>query len=117
MSVTHRVPVSEIRRWMNTICDALETGGVSQIDVDQEGYWSVFFDNAFNLSHMPEPGIGSLSDDIGDLRREVDVFHSEDRGMIVGHACEHLAGIVTYMAFTYPGVVVNASDRAGGSHA
>ncbi|MFC1455939.1 hypothetical protein ACETIH_04195 [Microvirga arabica] len=116
--MTHqKIAVSEIRRWMNTICDALEMRGISQIDVEQEGYWDVFYEEAYDFSRQPEPQVGSLSDDIADLRKEMEAFHSDDIGMVVDHACHHLQGIVKYLSVISAGPVVSASDRSkGGAH-
>jgi hypothetical protein len=104
---------------MNAICNALEAGQVNEITLEHECYWNVFGDDAFDFSQQPEPGIGSLSDDIGDLRREMEASRSDHIGMIVGHACEHLLAIVNNLALTCSGVVVSASDDAveGGARA
>jgi hypothetical protein len=118
MTASQQVSVSEIRQWMNAICDALEAKGVSEIALEQDYYWSVFSDDAFDMSRQPEPVVGSLQDDFGDLRREMAAFQSQDIGMIVGHACHHLQGIVNYLALRFSGIVVSTVNKAaGGAHA
>lgn len=112
--MANTIAVSEIRQWMNTICDAFEARGLSAIPLDQECYWEVFFDEAYEFPDPPEAVVASLSDDINDLRKEMQAFRSEDIGMIIGHACQHLQGIVKYMAFMSSGLVANASEKIQG---
>ncbi|WP_230530475.1 hypothetical protein [Microvirga roseola] len=114
METRHRLPVSEIREWANSICDALELRGITEVTLEHDQYWSIFFDDAFDFDDPVKPVVGSLGDDIGDLRKEMEAFRSRDRGMVVEHACHHLQGILGYLAYACSGTVVNASNNATG---
>ncbi|MFC5421108.1 hypothetical protein ACFPOB_16245 [Bosea eneae] len=111
--------IAEVREWTSTVFDALERQGMGKIVLEHNEHWGVFFEDALNLAQQPELIVGSLADDIGDLRREMLAYRSEDHGMIISHACHHLIGIMKYLAFTAGGATANASDvDAGGtSHA
>lgn len=111
--------VAEVREWTSTVFDALERQGMGEIALEHNEHWGVFFEDAFNLAKQPELIVGTLADDIGDLRREMTAYKSADRGMIISHACHHLIGILKYLALVSGGEVANASDPDAGrtSHA
>jgi hypothetical protein len=111
--------IAEMREWTSTVFDALERQGMGKIALEHDEHWGVFYEDAFNLTQQPQLVVGSLADDMKDLRGEMLAYRSDDHGMIISHACHHLIGIMNYLAFVAGGEVANASDTDAGriSHA
>lgn len=116
---TRTLSIAEVREWTSVVFEALERQGKGEIDLQNNEHWGVFFEDAFNLAQQPELIVGSLADDIKDLRREMLAYRSEEHGMVISHALHHLIGIIKYLAFATGGEVVNVSDADAGrtSHA
>lgn len=91
------VQVAEIRSMMNAALDALEAAGVEQLSVESDSYWTVYFDEAFDMTKRPEPVVGSLSGDVDDLRAEINARKSDEGGAL-WHVFHHLGGLVQLMA-------------------
>lgn len=111
--------IAEVREWMSAVFDALERQGMGDIPLEHDEHWSVFYEDAFNLTQQPQLVVGSLADDMKDLRGEMLAYRSDDHGMIISHTCHHLIGIMKYLAFVSGGEVANAPDPDAGrtSHA
>lgn len=95
--VVQSIRVSEIRSMMNTALSALEAAGVEEVDFDHDGYWSVGSDDAFDLAKTPDLQVGTLQDDIGDLRVDMKSIANEE-GAAVWHMFHHLRGVVLLLA-------------------
>ncbi len=95
--IIRSIRVSEIRGMLNAALSALEAEGVEEIGLEEDEYWSVYHDDAFDFSKPPEPVVGTLQDDIGDLRRDMDSIANEE-GAAVWHMFHHLRGIVLLLA-------------------
>lgn len=94
---TDVVTINEIRSIMAKALDALEAEGIKHINLKNDGYWTILSDEAFNLGVRPELAVGSLSDDIADLRKEMQALENDD-GVFLWHVFHHLGGIVLAMA-------------------
>jgi hypothetical protein len=93
------IRVSEIRKMMNAALDALEAEGVEEIrlNLDKDEYWSIYHEDAFDFTKPPEPVVGTLQDDIRDLRRDIESLVNAE-GTSAWHMFHHLRGIVLMLA-------------------
>lgn len=91
------VSLAEIRVWMNTAVDQLEKSGLVELPLDREAYWTFMSEDAFNMAGEPKPVIGSLEDDVQDLRSEMESI-AADEGSVIWHILLHLGGVVQLMA-------------------
>lgn len=91
------IRVSEIRSMLNAALTALEAGGVEEISLDKDEYWSIYHGDAFDFARSPEPVVGTLQDDVMDLRRDMDSI-ANDEGVAVWHMFHHLRGLVLLLA-------------------
>lgn len=93
MSTDLVVSVSEIRAIFGAALDALEANGVTEVTLDKDVYWKFFSEHAFQFEQQPEPVVGSLYDDIEDLRRDMESLKN-DEGASLWHMLHHLDGLV-----------------------
>jgi hypothetical protein len=94
------ISLAEIRTWTALVLDAFEQAGIKEIPLARENYWTVFFDEAFQVEE-PTPSLGALSDDVETLRATA----KGDDGDALWHVAYHLQGILTLLA-------AEAADRS-----
>ena len=54
------------------LLNKLENEQFSSIKIDSDFYWNISSDESFELSVTPDPIVGSLSEDIAQLKRTID---------------------------------------------
>jgi hypothetical protein len=98
------VSLAEIRSWMNETFDLLERAGCDKFDLQPDHYWQVYFGDAFdyegqplNERRPPKPVIGSLSNDVEELREELAKTRTSD-GALAWHLLDHLGPLLPMMA-------------------
>lgn len=85
--------VSEIRAMTNSVFDALEASGTTQL-VETSGYYrSIDCMDAWDMTQEPAITVGDLADDFGDFRSDR-TTHKDEMPLIVWHTLEHLLGVL-----------------------
>lgn len=95
--VVQSIRVSEIRSMLNAALTALEAEGVDEISLDKDAYWSIYHGDAFDFTKSPQPVVGTLQDDVMDLRRDMESIVN-DEGVSAWHMFHHLRGLVLLLA-------------------
>lgn len=87
----HSIELSEVKSLTIQLFDMLQARGVSHINVPSDQYWTVSLD-AFQVD-KPEPMLGSILDDISDLKGEIAPVDDQYEP-IIWHAFHHLSGLM-----------------------
>lgn len=70
MSVTKiTITPEELRKICEMLLNQVITSGFKQIDLETDYYWDIFMDDREDFNIKPDPVVGSLFDDIEELRR------------------------------------------------
>ena len=72
-------------------------GDVASVLGDVDQYWTLSLRDAFELVDSPDLLVGSLSDDIAELRASATLVDSEH---VLWHELEHAANIMRFLAFS-----------------
>jgi hypothetical protein len=91
------VTMSEIRAWFTAALDAVERNNGSDVELPHAYYWTIFARDAFDVSVKPEPTLGDVSDDVADIRQDVEA-PVEERAVYAWHILEHLGGVLSSLA-------------------
>ena len=91
------VTIDELRSILIAALSALESAGVKEIDLENDAYWSVYFEDAFNLGNEPSVVLGSLREELSELRGEMRSLAKDD-GISLWHIFNHLGGFVQRLA-------------------
>ncbi len=91
------VSLGEVREWTAIAFDLLEKGGVTHLRLEPDLRWQVFFAEAFKQETKPEFVIGSVRDDVDELREITRELHNGE-GEAVWHYVQHLAGLFVALA-------------------
>jgi hypothetical protein len=90
MAVT--VTITELREYITRCLDLCEAQLGSEVDLDADNYWLIETDEAFDLTRVPTPNAGQLSDDLSEMRTHEPSEHH------VWHELGHLLGPLTRLA-------------------
>lgn len=89
------VTVAEVRALANKLCDAIEARGQTLTKVNKHEYWTVYFEDMFDIQ-APPLVVGDLRDDLQDACRDL---LDPAEPPIIWHAAHHLAGLVQLLAY------------------
>lgn len=65
-----QIALNDIETWVAILTRMLEAKGVDSIDVDDvDFYWTINAGDQLDLRQAPEPAVGSLKDDLRELRK------------------------------------------------
>jgi hypothetical protein len=92
-----RISVREISRLARGVFEALERAGIEEVEVDRDQYWCVFPSDSLATA-APGLTLGDVTDDLKDLKSEVDDPESPLKLASPWHALHHLHGIIGYLA-------------------
>ena len=92
-----RISIREISRLARGVFEALERAGIDEVAVNRDQYWCVFPSDLFAVG-APELTLGSVTDDLKDLKSEVDDPESPLKIASPWHALHHLHGVIAYLA-------------------
>ncbi|SON57368.1 hypothetical protein HDIA_3827 [Hartmannibacter diazotrophicus] len=93
------ISLEEIKNASVALLTRMQMAGLSEVKVagDQAHYWKVFPSEIFSPSE-PSPVKGGVSDDLGDLRKEMEQRDSAYSLGSFWHALNHLSGILSVLA-------------------
>ncbi|MBK1442576.1 hypothetical protein JHJ32_21430 [Parapedobacter sp. ISTM3] len=66
------ITLEEIKGLFNLAIEKLQRENVLKISFDKDEYWNVLGGDMNDFSKAPDPGVGSLYDDIGYLKRSLE---------------------------------------------
>jgi len=98
--------INEVRLACDKILDQVERRYGSELQMSSafkaDHYWELELDASFRLVEQPELHIfaGQTSDDVNEICRLSQLEKGEDNtDIVLGHALEHLAGLLRRIAF------------------
>ena len=97
MAEAESVTIAEVREWCTLALDILEQGGVERVKLDRDYHWQIAFTEAFKPYETPIPTMGSIADDVEELRSSMVALDSGD-GDSPWHVLDHLSGVITLLA-------------------
>ena len=103
-----KVPISVLRQWAGAIFDAVEARGITEVELDDRGYWRLDSAEVWE-SRPPEPLRGDLADDALDLQQDL----AEDldaRATIAWHSVDHFLGVLTRLSAELKGCDVDGQE-------
>ena len=65
----NKITTYELKSILDMAIDLLNSNDSLDIDCSVDQYWTILSTEQFEFSKVPEPGVGSLDDDISHLRR------------------------------------------------
>lgn len=87
------IPIADLKKATDKLFEFLETLGISNLDVDQDYYWSIPLSQKYNPYAIPDDlTIGQLSDDWRELEKIV-----YEKGDGIQYAFVWLAQILNFL--------------------
>jgi len=71
MYVMPSIKIADLRQALTLIFDELESFGITEIELDEDYYWTLLGPEIYALEKSPEPSLGQLYDDLTELNKLV----------------------------------------------
>ncbi len=97
MSETNDLSITELRRALQLLLDAVESKFGSELTFNVDHYWTPA--TPFDVyDQSPELTIGQVADDVDSVQRLASSAAGGDNELIIWHEAEHIAGILRAVA-------------------
>ena len=104
------VAVSEIRRWANSVLDAVESQGRLTVDLQRRNYWVLNSEEIWT-SEPPEALLGDLNDDLEDIRNDLSKPDLAIREVLAWHTLDHLIRALSKLSADLKGYNFDGEER------
>ncbi len=91
----HKFHTHELRAALDRVLAAVEKNHGSQITLDEDYYWHLPVEDAYDLSTEPEiTTVGQVSDDLAEIKQ---LLSSDEPVLAIWHELSHLIGVLRVM--------------------
>ncbi len=105
------VTISEMRRWANSVFDAVEAQGHSFVDLQGRNYWVLNSEEIWS-AEPPDALLGDLRDDLEDIRNDLNEPDLAVRATFAWHTLDHLIGTLNKLSADLKGHNFDGREQA-----